>query len=131
MHALRDQVRIDENSSADNSARHGHGRAKKADLSREAAAPHRQISAILWFHLDQTVRANAVESQSHSRVSRSSHGDRQKADRFVRPSLGKTSLELVKCRRDGLEINTADTEIVAHELLLKIKLAILSGIGNA
>jgi hypothetical protein len=41
------------------------------------------------------------------------------------------ALELVKWRCNDFEINTANTEIVAHEVLLKIKLAILSGTGNA
>jgi len=38
---------------------------------------------------------------------------------------------LVKCLSNDFGINTANTEIVAHELLLKIKIAITSGTDNA
>ena len=75
------------------------------------------------------VRANAVESRSHSRLR--DHLTRIGKKPIDLSGLGKMALELVKYRRDDFEINTANTEIVAHELLLKIKLAILSEIGNA
>ena len=56
VHAFGDEIRINENSSADDAAHHGHGGAEKAEMAREATAGRRRWTGVLWrsHNLDST-----------------------------------------------------------------------------